>query len=161
MFWRPFGQRRTPGRLERLRRADGRVLWRALVAPNVRRMVAYGQIESAWPVRNVVLHEGLVCAAAGRHPELDGGIHIAGLDPVTGQAKWRKTVAFDSAHQWFSPKDRDRKPHLNWITNGGLAVDGGHLLLRGLDVVQGGGNKVPRLEPPPILPAEASRRQQQ
>jgi hypothetical protein len=131
---------------------SGRLLWRALVAPNVRRIVAYGQIESAWPVRNVVLHDGLVCAAAGRHPELDGGIHLAGLDPETGRARWRKTVAFDSAHEWFSPDDRKREPHLNWITNGGLVVDGGRLLLDGHDVVQGGGNKVPRLEPLPILP---------
>ena len=131
---------------------SGRLLWRVLVAPNVRRIVAYGQVESAWPVRNVVLHDGLVCAAAGRHPELDGGIHLAGLDPETGRARWRKTVALDSAHAWFSPEDRKRERHLNWITNGGLVVDGGRLLLDGLDVVQGGGNKVPRLEPLPILP---------
>ena len=134
--------------------ATGRLLWRALVAPDARRVVAYGQVESAWPVRNVVLHEGLVCAAAGRHPELDGGIHLAGLDPDTGRARWRKTVALDSAHEWFSPDDRDRDRHLNWITNGGLVVDGGRLLLDGLDVVQGGGNKVPRLEPLPIRPGD-------
>ena len=138
--------------------ASGRLLWRALVAPNVRWMVAYGQLESAWPVRNVVWHEGLVCAAAGRHPELDGGIHLAGLEPATGRAVWRKTVAFDSAHTWFRPDDRTRDRHLNWVTNGGLVVEEGRLLLRGLDVVEGGGNKVPRLNPLPIRSAEAPAR---
>jgi len=123
---------------------------------DARRIVAYGQIESAWPVRNVVLYDGLVCAAAGRHPELDGGIHIAGLDPATGQARWRETIAYDSAQQWLRPDDREWQRHLNWVTNGGLAVENGRLLLVGLDDVEGGGNKVPRLEPLLIRPNEAS-----
>jgi hypothetical protein len=134
---------------------SGKPLWRAMIAPNVRRLVAYGQIESAWPVRNVVVYDGLICAAAGRHPELDGGIHAAGLDPETGQAKWREIIAYDSAGQWFSPDDRQRQRHLNWITNGGLAVDGGRLLLLGLDKMHGGGNKVPRREPLPLHPKHA------
>jgi outer membrane protein assembly factor BamB len=137
--------------------STGRLLWRALVAPNVRRIVAYGQIESSWPLRNVVLCDGLVCAAAGRHPEIDGGIHVAGLDPATGQPRWRETVAYDSAGQWFSPDDRQRQRHLNWLTNGGLAVRDGRLLVIGQDDVEGGGNKIPRLEPFPIWPPEMPR----
>ncbi len=132
--------------------ANGTVLWRALVAPNHRRMVAYGQIESAWPVRNVVLFDGLICAAAGRHPELDGGIHLAGLDPATGKARWRKVVAQDTADEWFDSTDRRREKHLNWNTNGGLAVVDGHLQLRGLDMVHGGGNKITRTDPMTIEP---------
>ncbi len=128
----------------------GRLLWRALVAPNVRWIVAYGQIESAWPVRNVVLHDGLICAAAGRHPELDGGIHLAGLDPASGRAVWRQVIAYDSASQWIDPLDRKRQLHLNWITNGGLTVHEGRLALVGLDILPRDKDNDPRLNPLPV-----------
>lgn len=132
--------------------------WRYLVAPAQRRMMAYGQLESAWPVRSVVVHNGLICAAAGRHPELDGGIYLAGLDPATGAAKWQGRIHHDTAAEWFNVTQRKRPDkNLNWITNGGLAVEDGKLLLRGLDHAEGGGNKVPKLDPYPIDPAYPPR----
>jgi len=69
--------------------ADGALAWRYLVAPYQRKLCAYGQLESSWPVYGVVLHQGKVCASAGLHPELGGGVYVAGLDPTTGAAGFR------------------------------------------------------------------------
>jgi len=134
--------------------ATGKLLWRALVAPNHREMVAYGQIESNWPVRDLAFLEGAICAAAGRHPEIDGGIHLAGLDPATGQARWREVEAFDSAGTWIDAGEKRKVRHINGVTNGGLAVKDGKLHLNGLDWVHGGGNKIPRVNPLPITPGQ-------
>ncbi len=133
--------------------ATGKLLWRALVAPNHREMVAYGQIESVWPVRDLAFFEGNICAAAGRHPELDGGIHLAGLDPATGQARWRQVVAFDSAGTWLDASEKRKVKYVNGITNGGFEVKDGKLLLAGLDPVSGGGNPIVK-NPIPITPGQ-------
>jgi hypothetical protein len=47
-----------------------------------------GQIESAYPVFNVVLDGDRLYCSAGRHEELDGGIHFYCLDAATGAMKW-------------------------------------------------------------------------
>jgi outer membrane protein assembly factor BamB/SAM-dependent methyltransferase len=75
-----------------LRAADGALAWRHLVAPRERWMVAYGQLESTWPVYGVALLDGTVVASAGRHPETGGGVFVAALDPKTGAAAWRRTL---------------------------------------------------------------------
>lgn len=68
-----------------LRLADGALAWRTLVAPTRRRIVSSGQAESAWPVpAPVLVRDGAVIAAAGRHNEADGGIQIVRLDLATG-----------------------------------------------------------------------------
>jgi hypothetical protein len=60
-------------------------MWRFHAAPTQRFMSAYGQLESAWPVHgSVLVHAGVVYFAAGRSSQLDGGIHLFGLDPASG-----------------------------------------------------------------------------
>ena len=75
-----------------LRAADGALLWRYLAAPAERYIVAYGQLESAWPVYGVALMGDAVVASAGRHPEIGGGVHVAALDIVSGRARWRRAL---------------------------------------------------------------------
>jgi outer membrane protein assembly factor BamB len=75
-----------------LKAADGSLRWRYLAAPYERKMMAFGQLESSWPVYGVALHDGLVCASAGLHPELGGGMHVCGLDPKSGAAKFRRVL---------------------------------------------------------------------
>ncbi|MFP4058698.1 MAG: PQQ-binding-like beta-propeller repeat protein [Candidatus Brocadiia bacterium] len=68
-----------------LRLADGQVAWRFRAAPQDRRVVAYGQVESTWPVHgSVLVADGAVAFAAGRSSYLDGGIFLHRLDPRTG-----------------------------------------------------------------------------
>jgi len=68
-----------------LRATDGELAWRFRAAPMDRRMVAFEQIESAWPVHgSVLVHDGSVYCTAGRSIFLDGGIRLVRLDPVTG-----------------------------------------------------------------------------
>jgi outer membrane protein assembly factor BamB len=69
-----------------LRQSDGELVWRFQAAPDRRRVVSYGQLESLWPVQGSVLaQDGVVYFAAGRSSFLDGGIIVYGLDAKTGQ----------------------------------------------------------------------------
>jgi len=69
-----------------LRAADGELVWRFQAAPKDRRVVAFGQLASAWPVHGSVLVQNDVAyVSAGRSSYLDGGIFLYGLDPKTGK----------------------------------------------------------------------------
>ena len=65
---------------------DGELVWRFLAAPNERRIVAFGQVESPWPVHGTVLvMNSLAYVAAGRSTLIDGGAHFYALEPRTGK----------------------------------------------------------------------------
>jgi len=74
-----------------LRASDGALVWRFRAAPRDRRIFAYEQLESVWPVHGAVLvDDGLsggvatVYFAAGRASLLDGGIRLYALELKTG-----------------------------------------------------------------------------
>jgi outer membrane protein assembly factor BamB len=67
----------------------GKLVWRTRVAPEERRVVAFGQVESAWPVIGSPLIAGNVgYAIAGRSTEMDGGCALLAFDPATGATRW-------------------------------------------------------------------------
>lgn len=69
-----------------LRAADGALVWRFRAAPAERRLVAYEQLESAWPVSGSVLAlPDAICFVAGRSAFLDGGMRLVRLDPASGR----------------------------------------------------------------------------
>ncbi|HUV66585.1 MAG TPA: PQQ-binding-like beta-propeller repeat protein [Sedimentisphaerales bacterium] len=71
-----------------LRAADGARLWRFAAAPRDRRIGAFGQLESAWPVHgSVLVQDGIAYFAAGRSSELDGGIYLYGVDALSGELR--------------------------------------------------------------------------
>ncbi len=84
------------GRVACLRAADGELVWRFRAAPADRRIVAFDQLESAWPVHGNVLvlepadaageggQDGVAYCTAGRSSYLDGGMWLYALDPATG-----------------------------------------------------------------------------
>jgi len=81
------------GRAYCLRATDGALVWRFRAAPEVRRIVVFGQLESSWPVRgSVLVNDGKAYFAAGRSSELDGGIHFYGLSPAIGKTLLEKRV---------------------------------------------------------------------
>jgi len=72
-----------------LRADDGQLVWRLRAAPHEQRIVAYGQIESPWPVPGSVLAvDDTVYFAAGRQPLADGGILTFAADCASGQVRW-------------------------------------------------------------------------
>jgi len=69
-----------------LRAADGQLAWRFRAAPGQRRVIARGQLESAWPVPgSVLVAGGVVFCTAGRSSFLDGGLYAYALDAATGR----------------------------------------------------------------------------
>jgi len=69
-----------------LRASDGALVWRFRAAPEERRIVAFGQVESAWPLHgSVLVKDSVAYCAAGRSSYLDGGICVHGLRPDTGE----------------------------------------------------------------------------
>jgi outer membrane protein assembly factor BamB len=71
----------------------GTLLWRYHAAPIDRRITAFGQLESVWPVAGTVLvMDNTAYVAAGRAPDADGGIAIHALDVLTGEKLWQSKV---------------------------------------------------------------------
>jgi len=88
------------GYLYALRASDGQLAWRVRIAPWERRMVAFGMVESVWPVvGTVVIHNNVLYAHAGRTSESDGGIAVVALDPATGRQLWGRASAPGPLHQ--------------------------------------------------------------
>ncbi len=69
-----------------VRASDGRLAWRYLAAPADRRLMAYNQLESVWPVHGSVLVQGgVVYGVAGRSMFLDGGMRLCRINAGTGR----------------------------------------------------------------------------
>ena len=77
-----------------VRADDGKLIWRYRAGPEDRRMAAFGQLESVWPVHgSVLVRDDVAYFAAGRSSHLDGGIRVTGLDAATGKLRCRTTLA--------------------------------------------------------------------
>jgi len=73
---------------------DGRLVWRFRAGREDRRIAAFGQLESAWPVSgSVLLHEGVAYFAAGRSSHLDGGLRLFAIDAMTGKTRHETKLA--------------------------------------------------------------------
>ena len=76
-----------------LRADTGEMVWRLRAAPSNERIIAYGQVESPWPVPGAVLvMNDTAYFAAGRQPLADGGIFVFAVDPMTGERRWVKRI---------------------------------------------------------------------
>ncbi len=77
------------GRVYCLRADDGRLVWQRRVAPLEEQIVAYGQLESPWPVPgSVLVIDDVAYFAAGRQSLADGGIFIFAVEPASGKINW-------------------------------------------------------------------------
>ena len=74
------------GHVYALRAGDGALAWRFRGAPVDRRVMAWEQLESAWPIHgSVLVHNDVIYCTAGRSIFLDGGIRLIRLDAATGK----------------------------------------------------------------------------
>ena len=121
--------------------SDGSLVWRFLAAPADRRHVVFGQFESAWPVFNVALDKGKAYFAAGRHGDLDGGIHVYCVDPVSGTLQWHakylrglttdKNTRFNFAPEGHEGKIGKNKERWNsYVINDPIEVRNGKIYIR-------------------------------
>lgn|GEM_PF-977825 len=76
-----------------LDRATGTLVWKYLLAPSHRLIVANNMLTSTWPVFGVAdMGNGMVVASAGLHAEHEGGIRVAALRASDGNVDWLKTL---------------------------------------------------------------------
>ena len=69
-----------------LRATDGALVWRFRAAPCDRRLMAWEQLESVWPVHgSVLVRNDVAYVIAGRSMFLDGGLTLYRLNPATGE----------------------------------------------------------------------------
>lgn len=93
-----------------LRADTGGLVWRMRAAPSDERIVAYGQVESPWPVPGAVLvMDDVAYFSAGRQPLADGGILVFAVNPLTGEKHWVQRI--------------DTVPQKGFYENSGLEFD--------------------------------------
>jgi outer membrane protein assembly factor BamB len=91
--------------------ATGDLVWRLRAAPEDRRIVAWGSVESAWPVAGSVLaHKGVVYFAAGRTPLADGGIHVSAAQVDSGRLVQHCVVDSFGINEWYARLAHDFDP---------------------------------------------------
>lgn len=84
----------------------GELSWRFNGLPE-KRMCAFGQLESPWPVEgSVLVKDGVVYFSAGRNSFVDGGIFLFGLDPQTGSVVHRNSIYGPFEADGFPTDDR-------------------------------------------------------
>jgi len=114
-----------------LQAVDGALVWRFRAAPADRRLTAYGQVESVWPVHgSVLVREGVVTCVAGRAMWLDGGLHLLRIGADTGR-KLSETVLDDTFPGTADNLQKDlRWPNLPTALPDVLSCDGRYLYMR-------------------------------
>ena len=114
-----------------LRLSDGELVWRFRAAPQDWRAVAYGQVESVWPVTgSVLIHDGSVYCTAGRSSYLDGGMYLYRLDPKTGEELLEKRFYRRDPQTGAQPEDEVADVELPGALPDVLASDGENIFLR-------------------------------
>lgn len=72
---------------------DGELIYKLRVAPEEKRMMSYGKVESVWPVTGgVMVYEGKAYASAGRSQGSDGGLVVRAFVPETGRQIWARAL---------------------------------------------------------------------
>ena len=103
-----------------LRADSGELVWEFRAAPVDERIVAYGQVESPWPVPgSVLVRNETAYFVAGRQQLADGGVLIFAVDPLTGEKRWVHRL--DQMPQKADPTGKN--PYKGFYENSGLEFD--------------------------------------
>lgn len=105
--------------------ATGEMVWRLRLGPEDRRIVAYGQLESAWPAPGTALvTDGLAFFGAGRHPLADGGLSVCGVEPATGRIAVDTVVPSLPMPRWYGRLGNDHDTFDLLVRDGGAVALG-------------------------------------
>jgi outer membrane protein assembly factor BamB len=105
----------------------GELLYKLRIAPDEKRMLSYGKVESVWPViGGVLVADGSAYASAGRTQGSDGGLVVRAFVPETGQPLWATALPQNR------PELVEKKPKRNdaLVRHGDLITIMGHWLDR-------------------------------
>ena len=81
------------GYVSALKVKTGECIYRLRIAPEEKRMVSYGKVESVWPViGGVLVAGGKAYASAGRTQGSDGGLVVRAFKPETGEPVWARAL---------------------------------------------------------------------
>ncbi|MBL7038826.1 MAG: PQQ-binding-like beta-propeller repeat protein [Pirellulaceae bacterium] len=125
----------TDGYVYALDAKDGALAWRFRGAPVDRRMMAWEQLESAWPVHgSVLVHDDVLYCTAGRNMFLDGGIHFLRLDPRTGEllgeVVWDNMDPESGKEMHLAYLEKTRGNNMPVALSDILSCDGRHIWMR-------------------------------
>ncbi|KPJ74412.1 MAG: hypothetical protein AMS14_05530, partial [Planctomycetes bacterium DG_20] len=124
-----------------LRASDGALAWRFRAAPDDRRTVVNGQLESVWPVHgSVLVHQDKVVVAAGRSSYLDGGIRLYRLDPKTGRML-SETVMYSPDPETGKQPTPVERQDVQGALSDILLADGGDVYMRHVKLDFEGGSQ--------------------
>ena len=114
-----------------LRADDGELVWRLRAAPWDRLIVAYGRLESVWPVHgSILVHQGSAYFAAGRSSYIDGGMVLYRVDPATGEVQARRVVNDRDAETGLEPQKDVRGTSMPGALPDVFASDGSYIYMR-------------------------------
>ncbi len=121
-----FGSR--DGCVYNLRASDGALVWRFRAVADDRRLTAWGQVESVWPVHgSTLIRNGEAWFVAGRSVFLDGGLQMFRVNPETGDVFSRAT--FDGKAPDGGPLTGAEQKRLVGLPDV-LSASEGHLFMR-------------------------------
>ena len=110
---------------------SGELAWRFRAAPQDRVTVAFGQIESLWPVSgSVLVLNDTVYFVAGRQSFLDGGLYLYGLDILSGERKHHARISGPWGEDGESLFDEQRANQIKGNKSDILVSDGDLIYLR-------------------------------
>ena len=81
------------GYVTAIKSKTGELLYRLRIAPQEKRMLSYGKVESVWPViGGVLVVDDKAYATAGRTQGSGGGLVVRAFNPETGKPLWAKAL---------------------------------------------------------------------
>ena len=81
------------GTVYAIKTRTGQLMYTLRIAPEDKRMMSYGKVESVWPViGGVMVARGKAYASAGRTQGSDGGLLVRAFTPETGKVLWSKAM---------------------------------------------------------------------
>jgi len=114
-----------------LRSSNGELAWRFRAAPEDRRIVSYGQLESVWPVHgSVLILDDVVYFTAGRSSYLDGGMYLYRLDPRMGKVLSKTNINNRDPQTDLPPQNTARGVNMPGALPDVLSSDGQFVYMR-------------------------------